>query len=102
MRRRSGGRAVRCTVALVATVALAGCHHWNVNRFATPEALYQASVRAYRHGKWDDASDGFQRLSYDLPPGDSLRQRVKFYAAECHFGMGDYVTSAREFRNLAD
>ncbi len=88
-------------VALL-VAGVAGCHRWNVASFPTPEALYSASLRAYRHGLYDNALEGFQKLGYDLPPGDSLRSRVKYWSAQCKMGTGDYVTAAREFRNIAD
>ena len=101
-------RAVRTvgTVRAVAAVALlasvAACHKWSVTSFPTPESLYVASLSAYRHGRYVDALEGFRKLGYDLPPGDSLRSRVKYWSAQCDFGTGDYVTAAREFRNIAD
>ncbi len=98
---RSGGRTIRL-LGTAALLLVAACHKWNITSFPTPESLYQASMDRYRHGRYEDALEGFRKLGYDLPPGDSLRPRVKFWAAQCDFGTGDYVTAAREFRNIAD
>lgn len=98
----TGGRAVGRSVMLAAMLVSAGCHKFNIRSYTAPEDLYRASLREYRHGRYAQAEQGFTKLSFDLAPRDTLRVRVRYYLAECKFGLRDFVTAAREFRRVAD
>ena len=86
----------------VALLALAGCAHFRVSSYQSSPALYEASLRQFRHGRFDHAQDGFQKLTFDLTARDSLFALTRFYLAETYFGLRDYVTASREFRRVAD
>jgi len=96
--RRTIGRAAW----LAALLAVAGCHHFNPRSYTSPESLFQATMRLYRTGNFAKAEEGLTSLSFDLPPRDTLRERVRYYLAECKFGEGDFVTAAHDFRRIAD
>jgi outer membrane assembly lipoprotein YfiO len=83
-------------------LGLPGCRRFDPAGFAGPEPLFRATVREFRTGNFERALRGFQRLTFDLPARDTLLPYVRYYAAECHFGLRDYVTAAREFRRVAD
>lgn len=96
-------QAVRWWVAgAMLLTAASGCARWDVRAFPTPESLYQASLDAFRHGRFARAQEGFTKLTFDLSPSDSLHVRSRFYIAECRFAQRDYVTAARDFRRVAD
>lgn len=98
-RARALARHVTVIIALAAT---AGCARFNPASYAQPEPLYRATLREFRSGRFARAQAGFQKLIFDLPARDSLHVRSRFYLAETHFGLRDYVTAAREFRRTAD
>jgi outer membrane protein assembly factor BamD len=90
-------------LAAISVVGLAaGCQHFDLRNFPTPEGLYQASLREFRAGRFDKAQTGFQKLTYDLGTGDTLYVLSRFFLAESYFGEGDFVTAAREFRRVSD
>lgn len=88
--------------AAVALLALAGCARFNAAAFQSSPALYEASLRQLRHGHFDRAQEGFQKLTFDLTARDSLFALSRFWLAESYFGLRDYVTASREFRRVAD
>lgn len=81
---------------------LSGCHHFNPRAYTNPETLFRDSMREFRAGRFQRAFGGFQKLTFDLPSRDTLAPRARFLMAECHFGLRDFVTAAREFRRVAD
>ena len=89
-------------LAAAAVLGLAGCGRFDVRNFPTPDGLYQASLREFRGGHFDKALTGFQKLTYDLSASDTLYVLSRFYLAECDFGLGDFITAAREFRRVSD
>jgi outer membrane protein assembly factor BamD len=99
---RSGAGRVARWAAAAALAALAGCAHFNVAAFHDNVALYQASLQQFHRGHFDRAQAGFQKLTFDLTARDSLFALSRFYLAEAHFGLRDYVTASREFRRVAD
>ena len=100
-RTRGWGRGL--IAAGAASLALASaCARFNPEAFQESTALYQASLREFRHGRFMRAQAGFQRLSFELTPRDSLFTLTRFYLAETYFGTRDYVTAAREFRRVSD
>jgi len=98
----AGGRPGVRWGAVAAVAALAGCAHFNVAAFHDNLALYDASLRQFRQGRFDHAQAGFQKLTFDLTARDSLFALSRFYLAETYFGLHDFVTASREFRRVAD
>jgi outer membrane protein assembly factor BamD len=94
-------RARTFTLAGVVAV-LAACHRGAAGTDLLPETQYAAAMRAFRSGHFRRAQEAFTRLSLDLPPRDTLAPQVRFYLAESHAGLGDFVTATREFRRVAD
>lgn len=67
-----------------------------------PVALMQDSESYYREGDCDDALDGFERLTLQLPSRDSIAVRARFLQAECNFRDQEYLEAARQFRRVVD
>lgn len=78
------------------------CHHFDPRSVGDPERLFEMSMRDFRRGRWGRAMDGFNVLAFDLSPRDTLLPKVRFYQSEARFGLGEYLTAARDFRRMAD
>lgn len=94
--------ATRMWCALALAFLAGGCSRFNPQSFTDSDALFRATMREFRHGRFLRAQTGFQKLTFDLAPGDTLSAAVRLYMAETYFGVRDYVTAAREFRRVAD
>ncbi len=94
--------AMRHLAVLCALPLVAACHGFDPRSYTVPEDLYQASMRQFRSGNYEKAQTGFQKLTFDVGARDTLYPLARFFLAESYFGLGDYVTAAREFRRLAD
>ncbi len=94
--------AVRALAIVSAACLLAACHHFDPRSYTDPGDLYQASLREFRAGRFARAQAGFQALTFNVGTRDTLYPLARYYLAESYFGEGDFVTSAREFRRVAD
>jgi outer membrane assembly lipoprotein YfiO len=71
-------------------------------RFPNADALFMASMAAFRRGDFDAAETGFQRATFELSPGDPRLPEAKFYLAECQFANGAFLEASRSFRRVSD
>ena len=96
----------RGTVAvLVGAAGAAACGHRGAGAPAPvlpARVVYERAVRQYRTGHCGDAKDGFQILTSQLAPTDTLVALAQYYEAECDFADGLYLESSHEFRRVAD
>lgn len=72
---------------------------------ATPEELQALWVRAtkeFTRGKWNKAATLYERVTLEVPPGDTLATAAHFRLAECYFGQRTQLQAAREFRKVSD
>lgn len=96
-------RMMRLLALLLGAAALGACHRFNAQDFqGSSERLFTASLHEFRAGRYQRALDGFTRLSFDLAARDTLLPQVRYYVGECHYGLDDFVTAARDFRRVAD
>ena len=102
MERNRWGGTVRAAAAVAVALAAGACTHFDPSRYHDNAALYEASMAQFRHGSFDHAQAGLQKLTYDLTARDSLFALSRFFLAETYFGQRDYVTASREFRRVAD
>ncbi len=94
---------VRFLVPLVSVPLLLGCGaKLDPSQHPTPESLYEASMRAFRAGRWGLARQGFQRLTFELAPRDDRSAEVRYYLAECMLQQREELEAARQFRRVAD
>lgn len=95
----------RHLVILIAALALlAGCHR---NRFVAAnfhsnDALFQASLQQLKEHHWDNAVNGFQRLTTDLPARDPLLPQAYFYLGEAHTGRREYILAAQAYSRIPE
>jgi outer membrane protein assembly factor BamD len=93
----------RLLVLLAVATALAGCGRgFQPRDFATPEALFQASLLEFQQKKWDNAQLGFERLTSDLSSRDPLLAPAYFYLALTHERKREYLLAAQAFERVTD
>jgi outer membrane assembly lipoprotein YfiO len=88
-------------LAVVGLIAVAGCRaEFQLKKFTTNEALYSASLRQFNRHKWDDAAAGFEKLTLDLPPRDTLAARSFWYLGLTREHLRDYQLAAQAFNRI--
>lgn len=112
MRRGPGARYVspsmpsqtrRLVAALALLLAAAACRPaFVVTKFPTNEALYKASLTEFRKGHWDNAVQGFDKLTLDLGVRDTLLVRSYWYLGLAHERSGDDLLAAQAFSRLVE
>jgi outer membrane assembly lipoprotein YfiO len=84
-------------------VIVAACHpDFQLKDFTSNEALYMASLKEFQRHKWDNAITGFEKLTTDLPPRDTLLPRSYWYLASAHQHSGEYLLAAQSFSRLVE
>jgi len=93
----------RLLVLLAVATALAGCGRgFQPRDYATPEALFQATLLEFQAKKWDNAQLGFERLTSDLSSRDPLLAPAYFYLALTHEKKQEYLLAAQAFERVTD
>jgi outer membrane protein assembly factor BamD len=95
----------RSLVILAAVLALlAGCHHnrFVAANFRSNDALFQAALQQLKEHKWDDAVNGFQKLTTDLPARDPLLPQAYYYLGEAHTGRHEYILAAQSYSRIPE
>jgi outer membrane protein assembly factor BamD len=88
-------------LAVVGLVVVAGCRpEFQLKKFTTNEALYQASLKQFQRGKYDDAVAGFEKLTLELAPRDSLAARSFWYLGLSRQKQHDYQLAAQAFNRI--
>jgi outer membrane protein assembly factor BamD len=91
----------RRLVAALSLVGVAACRpEFELKNFTSNETLYSASLRQYNRHKWDDAVAGFEKLTTDLPPRDTLLSRSYWYLASAHERNGEHLLAAQAYDRL--
>jgi len=106
---------VRRTIPWLLLLGLPACGHGNKDRSAlapTPVAqaaspdeldrLWGLGIHAFRHGDWKHATETFQRVVQEFPPGDPRVSQAHFYLGEVQFARGENLEAVREFRRVSD
>lgn len=100
--------------ALAALGLLAACGHRGAKPVATVtpvaagisraeiESLWTRALREYSHAHWGKAAVLLERVTLEVPAGDSLVVEARFRLAECYFGQKNQLQAAREFRKVSD
>lgn len=94
-------RFLRSFVFVLALGSVA-CHGWDIRHFSTPESLYQAAMERYSRHKWQDAIAGFEKLTTELSPRDTLLSRSYWYLAQAHSRQGEHLLAAQSFSRLVE
>jgi len=94
----------RVTVVLAA-ILVVGCHHkpgFEPLKFASHQALFDASLGELRKHKWSHAVAGFEKLTTDLPARDPLLPESYYYLGEAHMGSKEYILAAQSYSRVAE
>ncbi len=92
-------------LTLIATVALlAGCHRnrFIAANFRSNDLLFEASLAQLKEHHWDNAVNGFQRLTTQLPARDPLLPQAYFYLGEAHTGRHEYILAAQAYSRIPE
>jgi outer membrane protein assembly factor BamD len=106
---------LRSRAALAALALLAGgCGHRGAKPVTGPspvaagisrgelETLWTRAKREYSHGRWGKAAPLLERVTLEVPAGDTLAVEARFRLAECYLGQKNQLQAAREFRKVSD
>jgi outer membrane protein assembly factor BamD len=65
-------------------------------------ALWSKAMAHYTAGHWGKAAPLFERVTLEVPQGDSLAVEAHFRLAECYFAQKTQLQATREFRKVSD
>jgi outer membrane protein assembly factor BamD len=71
----------------------------------SPQQLDQhwtEGLAAFRHGQWKRASELFDQVILESPPGDPRIAQAHFYQGEVQFARGENLDAVRQFRRVSD
>jgi outer membrane protein assembly factor BamD len=87
----------------LALCATAACRpEFQLKNFTGNDALYTASLREYQKHHWDNSIAGFEKLTTDLSPRDSLLPRSYWYLASSHDHQGEHLLAAQSYSRLVE
>lgn len=95
------------TIRLVAAWALgllvyAGCASgFRPQNFGSGEELFAASMERFEKRKWGDAASGFERLTFQLGPQDTLLSVSHYYLGLARQRNGEHLLAAQAFSRMA-
>jgi outer membrane protein assembly factor BamD len=88
---------------MLASVVVVACRpDFELKKFTSNEALYTASLRQFQGHHWDNAITGFEKLTTDLPPRDTLLPTSYWYLASAHRNQKEYLLAAQSFSRLVE
>jgi outer membrane protein assembly factor BamD len=88
-------------LAVLALVLAAGCRTgFQLKNYPTNEALFQAALRQFERGKWDNAAAGFEKLTLELAPRDTLAARAFWYLGLSRQEQRDFLRAAQAFQRI--
>jgi outer membrane protein assembly factor BamD len=93
----------RFLMLLGLAAALAGCGRgFQPRDFATPEALFRASLIEFERKAWDNAQAGFEKLTTDLSSRDPLLAPAYYYLALTHERKKEFLLAAQAYERITD
>ncbi len=83
---------------------LAGCHRERFvpAKFSSNAELFRASLRELQRHKWDNAVNGFERLTTELAARDPLLPLSYFYLGKAHDGRREWILAAQAFSRVPE
>lgn len=100
---RFARREWRVIILLSMAATLAACSHgFKPQDYASPEALFRATMLEYQKKNWDNAQVGFERLTNDLSARDPLLAPAYYYLALSHENRSEFLLAAQAFQHVTD
>jgi outer membrane protein assembly factor BamD len=88
---------------LAALLAAAACRpDFRINRYPTPTSLFVASLREFERRHWDNAVTGFERVTQDISPRDTLASRAQWYLGRAHQKRDEWLLAAQAFQRVVE
>jgi outer membrane protein assembly factor BamD len=88
-------------LAVLALMLATGCRTgFQLRNYSTNEALFQAALREFERGKWDNAAAGFEKLTLELAPRDTLAARSFWYLGLARHQQRDFLRAAQAFQRI--
>jgi outer membrane protein assembly factor BamD len=82
-------------------LAAVGCRAgFQLKNYSNNEALFQAALREFERGKWDNAAAGFEKLTLELAPRDTLAVRSFWYLGMSRQQQRDFLRAAQAFQRI--
>lgn len=86
---------------LALVLAATGCRTgFQLRNYPTNEALFQAALREFERAKWTNAAAGFEKLTLELAPRDTLAARSFWYLGLSRQRERDYLRAAQAFQRI--
>jgi outer membrane assembly lipoprotein YfiO len=86
---------------VAAVLALGACRQtFQASRFSSNAELYAASLHEFEEKNWENALAGFERLTLELPPRDTLASRAFWYLARTQQERKEWLLAAQSFTRL--
>jgi outer membrane protein assembly factor BamD len=93
----------RLAALLIVACVIPGCRPaFQLRRYTTDTALFQASLREFERRRWNNAVAGFERLTTTLPARDTLLPRSFWYLAKAQQGRREWLLAAQSFTRLVE
>jgi outer membrane protein assembly factor BamD len=93
----------RLAALLILVSAVAACRPaFQLRRYTTDTALYEAGLRELERRRWDNAVAAFERLTTTLPARDTLLPRSFWHLAKAQQGRRDWLLAAQSFTRLVE
>ena len=89
-------------VAAAALVATACGPSFRVSTYPTPDALFGASLLEYQRKKWDNAVEGFQKVTLELGTRDPLLPSAYLYLARAYSYRGEHLVAANTYARISE
>jgi outer membrane protein assembly factor BamD len=101
---RSRAAALAALAAPVLAFALAACgNRFELKKYeGSTDRLYAASLEQFQRHHWDEAAQGFERLTLDLPAHDTLLPSAYYYLGRAHERQHEPLLAAQSFARLAE
>jgi outer membrane assembly lipoprotein YfiO len=87
---------------VVLSVAPACRPAFQLRRYTTDVALYQAGLRELERRRWANAVAAFERLTTSLPARDTLLPRSFWHLAKAQQGRREWLLAAQSFQRLVE
>lgn len=101
-RRRPAGRALGVGALVLVVAFWAGaCASTTPYQGMTVQEVYDAGIRSYENGEWDDAIEAFETVVFAAPNSD-VAPEARFRMGRAFFEKGEYVSAASEFERLLE
>jgi outer membrane protein assembly factor BamD len=91
------------TVVAAALAVVACGTKFDIKKYAgSTQKLYDVSMEQLRRHHWDEAVQGFERLTLDLPAHDTLLAQCYYYLGQAHQHKHEPLLAAQSYERLAE